>query len=206
MTLVSDPHPWIAGEPVAADGRPALDLCEPASDANLVHATVATTEDVTAAVAATRAALSGRWSRTSPTERGRLLHALADLVAASHGELTELEARDVGKAMTSVGAEIRGAIETLRFYGSSVASQAGRSAPLGGSLFSYWLKQPVGVCALVAPWNYPLVLATWKLAPAVAAGCTVVLKPDHQTPLSALALARLAEEAGIPGGVVRAAR
>src|SRR5207253_5789798 len=94
------------------------------------------------------------------------------------------------------------AVENFRYYASAIGSVAGRANPIGGSLLFYSLKEPVGVCGQIVPWNYPLMLATWKLAPALAAGCTVVLKPDPQTPLTALRLAELALEVGIPDGVV----
>jgi len=177
-------------------------LFEPATGAPLADVRLATEADVDSAVAAARSALAGDWSRTPPSERSRLLHALADALAARRTELAELEARNVGKAISSVKAEIAQSIENFRFYASAIASIGGRSNPVGGSLLFYSLKEPVGVCAQIVPWNYPLMLATWKLAPALAAGCTVVLKPDPLTPLSALRLQELAREAGFPEGVV----
>jgi len=177
-------------------------LLEPATGAPLAEIELATEADVDSAVTAAGAALARDWRRTGPAERSRLLHALADALAANRKELAELEARNVGKAISSVKAELAQSIETLRFYASAVGSIAGRSNPIGGSLLFYSLKQPVGVCGQIVPWNYPLMLATWKLAPALAAGCTVVLKPDPLTPLSALRLAELAREVGFPEGVV----
>jgi aldehyde dehydrogenase (NAD+)/betaine-aldehyde dehydrogenase len=159
-------------------------------------------EDVDRAVAAARAALEGPWGKTPPTERSRLLHALADALVANRKELCELEARNVGKAISSVKAEHAQAVENLRFYASAIASIAGRSNPIGGSLLFYSLKEPVGVCGQIVPWNYPLMMTTWKLAPALAAGCSVVLKPDSATPLSALRMAELAAEAGFPPGAI----
>jgi acyl-CoA reductase-like NAD-dependent aldehyde dehydrogenase len=177
-------------------------LYEPATGAPLAQVDLATTEDVDRAVAAARGALGGDWRKTGPTERSRLLHALADALVANRKELAELEARNVGKAISSVKAELGQAVENFRFYASAIGSVAGRANPIGGSLLFYSLKEPVGVCGQIVPWNYPLMLATWKLAPALAAGCTVVLKPDPQTPLTALRLAELALEVGIPEGVV----
>src|SRR5262249_32935523 len=107
-----------------------------------------------------------------------------------------------GKAISSVKAELNQAVENFRFYASAIASIAGRSTPMGGSLLFYSLKEPVGVAGQIVPWNYPLTMTTWKLAPALAAGCTVVLKPDAATPLSALRLAELAGEVGFPAGVI----
>src|SRR5205085_11569790 len=146
--------------------------------------------------------LDGDWAKTPPTERSRLLHALADAIQANRKELAELEVRNVGKAISSVKAELNQAILNFRFYGSAIASIAGRSNPLGGSLLFYSLKEPVGVAGQIVPWNYPLMMTTWKLAPALAAGCTIVLKPDSATPLSALRLAELATEVGFPPGTI----
>jgi acyl-CoA reductase-like NAD-dependent aldehyde dehydrogenase len=193
---------FIDGELVEPASGEVRDLIEPATGASLAKAAMAGPDDVDRAVAAARAALAGPWSKTPPNERSRLLHALADALQENRKEVAELETRNVGKALASVKAELAQAVENFRFYGSAVASIAGRSNTLGGSLLSYTLKEPVGVCAQIVPWNYPLMLATWKLAPALAAGCTVVLKPDPATPLSALRLAQLATEVGIPGGVV----
>src|SRR5947209_11367282 len=109
---------------------------------------------------------------------------LADAVQANRKELAELESRNVGKAISSVKAEVAGAAENFRFYASAIASIAGRSNPIGGSLLFYSLKEPVGVAGQIVPWNYPLLMTAWKLAPALAAGCAVVLKPAPQTPLS----------------------
>jgi acyl-CoA reductase-like NAD-dependent aldehyde dehydrogenase len=177
-------------------------LYEPATGAPLADVELAGEADVDRAVEAARAALEGDWRKAGPTERSRLLHALADLVAANREELAELEARNVGKAISSVKAELAQVVENFRFYASAIGSIGGRANPIGGSLLYYSLKEPVGVCGQIVPWNYPLVLASWKLAPALAAGCTVVLKPDPLTPLSALRLAELGREAGIPDGVV----
>ena len=157
-------------------------------------------QDVDRAVEAAAAALAGDWGRTPPTERSRLLHALADAILANRKELTELESRNVGKAISSVKAELFGAVENFRFFASATAAIAGRSNPIGGSLLSYTLKEPVGVAGQIVPWNYPLLMTTWKLAPALAAGCAVVLKPASQTPFSALLLAELETEAGLPPG------
>ena len=158
--------------------------------------------DVDRAVEAARAALDGDWGRTPPTERSRLLHALADAIQANRKELAELEVRNVGKAISSVKAELAQAVENFRFYGSAIGSIAGRANPIGGSLLYYSLKEPVGVAGQIVPWNYPLMMTTWKLAPALAAGCSIVLKPDSQTPLTALRMAELASEVGFPPGAL----
>ena len=186
-------------EPASGDVR---ELVEPASGAPLARAAMAGPSDVDRAVEAAQAALAGPWGKTPANERSRLLHALADAIAANRKELAELEARNVGKAISSVKAELAQAVENFRFYASAIASIGGRSNPIGGSLLFYSLKEPVGVAGQIVPWNYPLMMATWKLAPALAAGCSVVLKPDPATPLTALRVAELATEVGVPPGVV----
>src|SRR5438876_5370510 len=193
---------FINGETTEAASGELRDLFEPASGDPLGKAAMAGEEDVDRAVDAARAALTGDWGKTPATERSRLLHALADAIAANRKELAELEARNVGKAISSVKAELAQATENFRFYASAIASIAGRSNPIGGSLLFYSLKEPVGVVGQIVPWNYPLMMATWKLAPALAAGCTVVLKPDPATPLTALRLGELAAEVGFPPGAV----
>jgi aldehyde dehydrogenase (NAD+)/betaine-aldehyde dehydrogenase len=193
---------FIDGETAEPSSGELRELTEPATGESLAKAAVANEQDVDRAVEAARAALDGDWGRTAPTERSRLLHALADALVANRKELAELESRNVGKAISSVRAELAQAIENFRFYGSAIASIAGRSNPVGGSLLFYSLKEPVGVCGQIVPWNYPLMMTTWKLAPALAAGCTIVLKPDSATPLSALRMAELATEVGFPPGTI----
>ncbi|MHB8642426.1 MAG: aldehyde dehydrogenase family protein [Gaiellaceae bacterium] len=199
-TVMQEYGLWIDGE--AAETADIRELTEPASGAPLARAAMAGEADVDRAIAAAHAALAGDWGRTPPTERSRLLHALADAIVANRKELAELESRNVGKAISSVKAELNGAVENFRFFASAIASIAGRSNPIGGSLLFYSLKEPVGVAAQIVPWNYPLLMTTWKLSPALAAGCAVVLKPDPQTPLTALRLAELATEVGFPAGAI----
>jgi acyl-CoA reductase-like NAD-dependent aldehyde dehydrogenase len=193
---------FIGGEVVEPASGEIRDLNEPATGEPLARAAMAGEADVDRAVAAAREALDGPWGKTPPNERARLLHALADAIVANRKELAELESRNVGKAISSVKAEVAGAVENFRFFASVVGSIAGRSNPIGGSLLTYTLKEPVGVCAQIVPWNYPLLMSVWKLSPALAAGCSVVLKPDPQTPLSVLRIAELASEVGFPAGAI----
>ena len=193
---------FIGGEPAEPASGEFRDLIEPATGDPLARAPLAGEADVDRAVEAARSALDGDWGKTPGTERSRLLHALADAIQANRAELAELESRNVGKAISSVKAELFQAVENFRFYASAIASIGGRSNPIGGSLLFYSLKEPVGVAAQIVPWNYPLMMATWKLAPALAAGCSVVLKPDPQTPLTAIRLAELAIEVGFPAGAL----
>jgi acyl-CoA reductase-like NAD-dependent aldehyde dehydrogenase len=191
---------YIGGEQV--EGSESRELLEPATGDPLATIQLAGENEIDRAVDAARGALDGDWGKTGGTERSRLLHALADAIVANRNELIELESRNVGKASSSVKAELFGAAENFRFYASAIATIAGRSNPIGGSLLFYSLKEPVGVAGQIVPWNYPLLMTTWKLAPALAAGCSVVLKPDPQTPLSALRLAELAAEVGFPAGTI----
>ena len=191
---------WINGESV--EGSMTRELVEPATGEPLAQSSSGGEADIDRAVDAARAALDGDWGKTAATERSRLLHALADAMVANRSELSELESRNVGKAISSTKAELFGGVENFRFYASGIATISGRSNPLGGSLLFYSLKEPVGVAGQIVPWNYPLLMATWKLAPALAAGCSVVLKPDPQTPLTVLRLAELAAEVGFPAGAI----
>jgi aldehyde dehydrogenase (NAD+)/betaine-aldehyde dehydrogenase len=192
----------IGGEPRdAQDGR-TFATFDPAHGGELAQVAQGAAADVDAAVTAARDALNGAWMKTSPAKRARALNRLAQLLDERTDELAELESRNVGKAISSVKAELHQAVENFRYYGSATATIAGRANPIGGSLLFYSLKEPVGVVAQIVPWNYPLMMATWKLAPALAAGCSVVLKPDPQTPLTAIRLAELAAEVGFPAGAV----
>jgi acyl-CoA reductase-like NAD-dependent aldehyde dehydrogenase len=192
----------IGGESVESASGELRAVHEPATGELLARAAMAGDADVDRAVEAARGALDGAWGKTPGTERSRLLHALADAIVANRKELAELESRNVGKAISSVKAEVAGAVDNFRWYASAIASIAGRSNPIGSSLLFYSQKEPVGVAGQIVPWNYPLLMATWKLAPALAAGCAVVLKPDPQTPFSVLRVAELANEVGFPPGTI----
>jgi acyl-CoA reductase-like NAD-dependent aldehyde dehydrogenase len=202
VTAGSEVGLFINGEVAEAASGESREILEPATGEPLARAALAGEADIDRAVEAARGALDGAWGRTPATERSRLLHALADAIVEHRKELAELESRNVGKAISSVKAEVGGAVENFRFFGSVAGSSAGRSNPIGGSLLTYTLKEPVGVCAQIVPWNYPLLMAVWKLSPALAAGCTVVLKPDPQTPLSVLRIAELANDVGFPPGAI----
>ena len=193
---------FIGGELVEPASGEVRELTEPATGAPLARAAMAAEADVDRAVDSAREALDGPWGKTPPNERSRLLHALADAVVANRKELTELETRNVGKAITSVKGEVAVTAENFSWYASALGTIAGRSTPIGGSILAYTLKEPIGVCAQIVPWNYPIMMAAWKLAPALAAGCAVVLKPDPATPLTALRLGELSAEVGFPPGAI----
>jgi phenylacetaldehyde dehydrogenase len=162
--------------------------------------------DVDLAVAAARRAFDdGRWAKVSPSEKGRMLWRLADLIERDLEELAELESIDNGKpyAVARV-ADLPLAVDIFRYMGGWATKISGRTIPwsLPGQFLSYTVKEPVGVVGQIIPWNFPLLMAAWKIAPALAAGCTIVLKAAEQTPMTALRLAELIVEAGFPAGVV----
>jgi len=158
--------------------------------------------DVDAAVSAARTAFEGAWAKTSPAKRARALNRLAQLLDERTDELAELESRNCGKAKSQCASEIKVAVATLELFAGTAQHLYGRSHVVNPSVVSYTLREPVGVVGAIIPWNYPLMMAAWKVAPALATGNTMVLKPASATPLTALKLGELALEAGIPAGVL----
>ena len=163
-------------------------------------------EDVDRAVKAARAAFeTGAWRKMTPSERGRAIWKLGDLVEKNLEEFAELEMLDNGKPLKIArAADVPLAVDMFRYMAGWATKIEGNTIPISmpGKYLAYTLREPVGVIGQIIPWNFPLLMAAWKLAPALAAGCTVVLKPAEQTPLSALRLGELIQEAGIPDGVV----
>jgi phenylacetaldehyde dehydrogenase len=165
-------------------------------------------EDIDRAVKAARAAFdTGPWSRISPSERGRMMWRLADLIEKYAEEFAQLESLDNGKPLKIARvADLPLAIDHFRYYAGWSTKIEGNTIPMGlakqGSYHAYTVREPVGVVGQIIPWNFPLLMAAWKLGPALATGCTVVLKPAEQTPLTALRLGELMQEAGFPDGVV----
>ncbi|MER5794515.1 aldehyde dehydrogenase family protein [Streptomyces sp. NPDC001980] len=187
----------------AADGR-TFPTYDPSTTQHIADVPFAGPADVDKAVAAARSALDGAWGALPALVRSRLLVRLAELIEEHAAELAEIEALDGGKpvAVNEV-MDLPAAIEHFRYYSGWPTKIEGETIPVYlPDTLCYTRKEPVGVCAQIIPWNYPLMMAAWKLAPALAAGCTVVLKPAEQTPLSALRLAELVEAAGFPPGTV----
>ena len=174
----------------------------PATGQQLADVARGSAADVDAAVVAARAALDGAWAKTSPAKRARMLNRLAQLLDERTDDLATLESRNNGKARWQSAAEIKTAVATLELFAGTAQLLEGRAHVVNPSVVTYSLREPVGVCAAIIPWNYPLMMATWKVAPALAAGCTLILKPASATPLTAIALGELALEAGIPAGVL----
>src|SRR5262245_33945287 len=160
-------------------------------------------EDVDAAVDAARAALDGPWGQMTATQRGKLLHRLGELIAREAERLARLETRDNGKLLREMVGQMAVLPEWYYYFAGLADKLQGRVIPSDkANYLVYTRHEPVGVVAAIVPWNSPLLLLTWKLAPALAAGCTVVAKPSDYTPVSTLVLAELATEAGVPPGVL----
>ncbi|MEY4890668.1 MAG: hypothetical protein RIQ75_1798 [Pseudomonadota bacterium] len=206
--LSRKPALFINNEWVASSHDATIPVEDPSCGKEVSRIVDASDKDVDRAVAAARAAFDdGRWSNLPPMVRDRTMHRLADLLEAHADEFAELEAIDNGKPKGMAGAvDIPGAISQIRFMAGWASKVGGETtAPYtmpAGTVFSYTVKEPVGVCAQIVPWNFPLLMACLKIAPALAAGCTIVLKPAEQTSLTALRLADLVAEAGFPAGVL----
>jgi phenylacetaldehyde dehydrogenase len=195
----------VDGKFVTALSEQMLDVMDPSAGKLLVRVPDAGVEDVNIAVAGATRAFHQMWSGTKPAERSRLLWKLADLLEAHRLEFADYEALDGGKPINTARAvDVPGAIDHLRYMGGWATKIHGTTIPFSnpGRHLCYTVREPVGVVGAIVPWNFPLLTAVWKLAPALAAGCTIVLKPAEQTPLSALRLAQLVMEAGFPPGVV----
>jgi acyl-CoA reductase-like NAD-dependent aldehyde dehydrogenase len=204
--FVSGPHGLLIGDerPDAADGRTFATL-DPATGLEIAHVAFAGPEDADRALAAARAAFEGPWSQLPAAGRERLMHDLALAVESHAEELAQIESLDNGKPVgLAQYVDVRGTAAHLRYFAGWPTKIEGAVLPVaaGAGMHCYTRHEPVGVCAQVIPWNFPLLMAAWKLAPALAAGCTVVLKPAEQTPLSALRLGELALQVGFPPGVI----
>jgi phenylacetaldehyde dehydrogenase len=195
----------IDGKFVPSASRKTFATFDPATGEVLAQVAEGDREDAERAVRAARSAFeSGPWPSLTASERGRLLWKLADLVEANGDELAELESLDNGKPRAVArAADVPLAVDLLRYMAGWATKVEGRTIPISVPGHVAWtLREPIGVVAQIIPWNFPLLMAAWKLGPALATGCTVVLKPAEQTPLSALRLAELVCEAGYPDGVV----
>ncbi|HET7567826.1 MAG TPA: aldehyde dehydrogenase family protein [Gaiellaceae bacterium] len=193
----------VGGEWVASGGGEELPVEDPSTEEPLAVVPQATEGDVDAAVGAARSAFDdGRWSRLSPDAKTVVLQRLAGLVEEHAEELAALESLDNGKAIAEARGDVAGVATVLRYYAGWPSKIHGETNPTEERFLAYTVREPVGVCGQIVPWNYPLLMASWKLGPALACGNTVVLKPAEQTPLSALRLGELCLEAGVPAGVV----
>ncbi|MWV26847.1 aldehyde dehydrogenase family protein [Aurantiacibacter rhizosphaerae] len=197
----------IDGKTVQAQSGKTFATVNPATGQEICQVAHGDAADVDLAVRAARRALEDpSWRNMSAVDRSKVLNRLADLIERDAAELAVLECMDNGKpAALTQAVEIEGSIKTFRYFAGWPTKFGGETLPVsprsGAQILNYTVREPVGVCGLIVPWNYPMSMAAWKVAPALAAGCTVILKPAEQTPLTALRLAELALEAGVPPGV-----
>jgi acyl-CoA reductase-like NAD-dependent aldehyde dehydrogenase len=194
----------IGGGPSEATEGGWFDVVDPATNAVFARAPLGTPADVDRAVAAARAAFEDPkgWSSWSAAKRGRTLQRLATLIKDHLEELAQLETRNVGKPITSSRGEVLGAAFVFEYYAGAATKIFGETIPVSRPGLDFTLREPIGVVGLIVPWNFPILMASWKLGPALAAGNTCILKPASYTPLTALRLGELALEAGFPPGVV----
>jgi phenylacetaldehyde dehydrogenase len=199
----------INGEWVDSASGETFETLDPSTGEALANVARGEAEDVDRAVKAARRAFEGPWSKLTPSERGRIVHRIGDLIAENADELAELDSLDNGKPVSVAKAADVALAADLFWYMAGAATRLNGgtinpSVPYmpGAEFHAYTLREPVGVVGQIIPWNFPLLMAAWKLGPALATGCTVVLKPAEQTPLSALKLAELISEAGVPDGVL----
>jgi acyl-CoA reductase-like NAD-dependent aldehyde dehydrogenase len=193
----------IDGEWTEAGGGRTFETIDPATGEPICEVAFAGAEDVDRAARAARGALEGPLRKLSTAKRGGLMYQLAELIKEHGEELAELESLDNGKPVRAAGGDVAAAVNHLRYYAGWPTKIEGETIPVSArDVLCYTLREPIGVCAQIVPWNFPLLMAVWKISPALAAGCPVILKPAEQTPLTALRLGELALEAGLPAGVV----
>ncbi len=198
------PQPLLIGgdRPQAADGR-TFETLDPATGNTICAVAQGGTEDVDRAASAARSALEGPMRKVHAAKRSALMNSLAELIKANGEQLAQIESLDNGKPVAAAGGDVAAAVNHLRYYAGWPTKIEGETIPVSArDVLCYTLREPVGVCAQIVPWNFPLLMAVWKIAPALAAGCPIILKPAEQTPLTALRLGELALEAGFPEGTL----
>ncbi len=194
---------WIGGKRVASRGKATRDVINPATGTVIAKVPEATADDVgDAAKAARKAFDAGPWGRTMHRDRGSILFEVAQRIRARAAELARTDTRNMGKPIVEAELDVADAAHCFEYYAGLASKVHGMTLPVPDNALSLTLREPVGVVGLIIPWNYPLLMAAWKLAPALAAGCTAILKPAEQSPLSALLLAEILDEAGVPHGAV----
>ncbi len=195
---------FIGGQWLPAASGKTFETIHPATEEVIAQVAEGDAEDVDQAVAAARAQFDhGEWSRMDARDRGRLMQKLADLLEDEADALAALETLDNGKPIRDAkAADIPLVIDCIRYYAGWADKIQGQTIPVRGDYFCYTRREPVGVVGQIIPWNFPALMTAWKWGPALAAGCTIVMKPAEQTPLTCLRMARLAQKAGIPDGVI----
>jgi betaine-aldehyde dehydrogenase len=193
---------YIDGQFVDAANGQTFEVYDPATEESIATCPAGEAADIDRAVQAATKAFYGGWRTVAAQERGRILFRLAERVRARRAELAELETRNSGKPIVESEYDMDDTATCFEYYGGLATKINGEVLPVPAEAVAFAMREPVGVAGQIIPWNYPLMMASWKIAPALAAGCTVVLKPAEQTPLSVLALARDFESVGLPPGVV----
>jgi aldehyde dehydrogenase (NAD+) len=195
---------FIGGQWVPAQSGKTFDTLNPATEEVIASVAEGDAKDIDLAVKAARKQFDGgEWSRLDARDRGRLINKLADLLEEEIDELAALESLDNGKPIRDArNADLPLAIDCLRYYAGFADKIHGQTIPVRGNYFCYSRREPIGVVGQIIPWNFPMLMVAWKWGPALAAGCTIVMKPAEQTPLTCLRMARLAQKAGIPDGVI----
>jgi betaine-aldehyde dehydrogenase len=194
---------YINGQWVESSTKETFPVYDPATEEVMAQVASATGAEVDQAVKAARTAFdSGPWGQTTAQDRGRVLFKLAEKVRQYAGSLAEIESRNTGKPIVEAEFDIADVATCFEYYGGLATKVTGSVNPVPANALSFTMREPVGVAGQIIPWNYPLLMAAWKLAPALAAGCCCVLKPAEQTPLTAMVLANWLEEVGLPPGVV----
>jgi betaine-aldehyde dehydrogenase len=194
---------YVNGQWVKAKGGATREIRDPGNGELIAVVQEASREDVNQAIDAARAAFDhGPWRKTTPLDRAKLLFKIADGIRARAKALAELETRNCGKPLAEAEFDVTDAANCFEFYGGLATKIHGETMGVPANSFSFVVREPVGVAGQIIPWNFPLLMAAWKLAPTLAAGCVSVLKPSELTPLTALELAEIIGEAGVPAGVV----
>ncbi len=193
----------IDGQQVDAAEGATFDTVSPANNEAVGRVAKAGKEDVNRAVAAARRAFDdGRWSKMTPLERTKRMRRMADIIRERVDELSRLETLNSGKIIVEARADVLNSATCIDYYASLTGQTWGETIPMNGPLLDYTVREPVGVCAQIIPWNFPMLMAAWKIGPALATGNTIILKPASNTPITALLLGQIATEAGIPDGVL----
>lgn len=194
---------FINGEAVEAASGETFTTYNPATGEAIAEIAKAGKEDVDKAVAAAREAFEhGKWKRYPVGKRARVMNKIASIMRERFNELVEVEVMNSGKTVTAAQGQVMQAVENFEFYAGAIVGPQGNVNNMPGPFFNYTQKEPIGVAGQIVPWNYPLMMAAWKVAPAIATGCSVVLKPASLTPITAILLTEICHEAGVPAGVV----
>ncbi len=194
---------YVNGEWVESASGETFPVYDPSTEEVIAHVTSANAADVNRAVKAARAAFDdGPWGKTNAAERGRILLKLAEKIRQNANHLAEIECRNSGKPIVEAEFDIADVATCFEYYGGLANKVLGHVNPVPANALSFTMREPVGVAGQIIPWNFPLLMAAWKLAPALAAGCACVLKPAEQTPLTVLEMAKWFEEVGLPPGAV----